>query len=414
MVRTEIITVGTELLQGKTLDTNARYLGESLSGMGMPAGFHISCRDDIKDIVSCLRLAFERAELIILTGGLGPTPDDITREALSRFLNSPLVFHKAQYQRACSWFKKMGRMPPRATRREAMFPSAGVPLLNQFGIALGFYVKMKGKLLVVLPGVPREMERLFETRVRRLIAQTFGRFAAAHELTVSLVGLDEGRMMERLGKRFFENLNAEFGSYPMDGRLVLRFKSDNARLLKGLRCRLIQKLGRWIYSFRDETLEETVGRHLCASRLTLALAESCTGGLLGKRLTDVPGSSRYFLGGIVSYANAIKSKLLAVPSRVLKKSGAVSRQTAARMALGVRLQLGADLGMSLTGIAGPEGGSRAKPVGLVWIGMADGENTVCRKFLLSGSRGRIRSRAVLHALEMLEHYLARRFRRRLR
>lgn len=406
MVVSEILTIGAELLEGRIQNTNAQYLSAKLRDLGVEVKYHSSCDDQIDEIVECLKLAFRRAELVIVTGGLGPTPDDVTREAVARFFGTELKFHAAQYRHIQKVLKKLGRTAISVTRQEAFFPENGVPILNKFGIALGFRVVHEGKLMIVLPGVPRELESLYESKVEKIILEHFPKVSVKQELTVSLIGMDEAQMMKRLGKEFFQIGSFQFGSYPVDGRIILRLKSHDAKLLRRLRGELLKRLGRFIYAFSDESLESVIIKRMIGRRQTVAVAESCTAGLLGNRLTDTPGASACFLGGIVAYSNDAKVKLLCVPKAVLSRHGAVSGQVAERMARSVREKFKSRIGISITGIAGPAGGTKRKPVGTVWIGFSTDRRTSAYRFQLLGGRDRIRHWATQKALTLLHNHLS--------
>ncbi|MBI4387934.1 MAG: competence/damage-inducible protein A [Candidatus Omnitrophica bacterium] len=405
MIRAEILTIGAELLQGKTLNTNAQYLSKELTRLGFSVQFHSTCDDQVDQIIDTLQITFGRANLIIVTGGLGPTPDDVTRDAIAKFLGAPLVFHKAQYQYILHFFKKMGRRASPITQREAFFPKGGNPILNRVGIALGFSVKQGRQLLVVLPGVPRELESLFEHSVKKLIVRSFGSQKIGYELLVSLIGIDEARMMSRLSKRFFAQGSFEFGSYPMSGRILLQIRTQDLKLLQRLRAQLAKRFRLEIYSFLDEPLESVIGKILTAKHRTIAAAESCTGGLFSKRLTDLSGASSYFKGSVVSYSNMAKMELLSVSQDALKTYGAASKQVALQLAAGVRERLKSDFGISITGIAGPLGGTKTKKVGLVWIGFSSVKRNWAKKFQFAGNRDRIRTLASDRALLLLYQHL---------
>jgi len=401
MIRAELLTIGNEILQGKVLNRNAQYFGLKLNQMGIEVVHQASCRDTVPEIVASLRQASERADLVLMTGGLGPTPDDVTREAVATFFNTSLIFNAAQYHRIVQYFKKSNREPYLMTRREAYFPKIGVPILNTVGIALGFFVRRGRKLYVCLPGVPREAEHLFEQKVRKLILKIFGQPQKTHELVVSIVGMDESQVMTKLGKSFFRRRVFEFGSYPGAGRIVLRLKTANARLCKTLERDLFKKLGSAIYATKEVSLEEVVAGLLKDKRESVAVAESCTGGMLAKRLTDVAGASEYFKGSVVAYSNEVKCHFLGVPASTVNRYGAVSRQVAFKMADGVRQKFCTSIGVSITGVAGPSGGTRLKPVGLVWIGLVTAKKRVLKQYRFAGNRDRIRHIATQRALMMI-------------
>ncbi len=405
MITAEILTIGAELLQGHTLNANSHYLSGQLKELGASVKYHTSCDDVISEIVDCLRIASGRADVVIVTGGLGPTPDDVTREAVSRFFNSKLIFHEKQYRFIAQYFKKLKRRLSPITQKEAFFPEGGVPILNPFGIALGFFIKRDSKLFVVLPGVPRELKNLFTHSVRGLIKRTFRDLPKPHELTVNVIGLDEAEMMSRLGKDFFKKQSFEFGSYPLNGRVLLRIKSHDLKVIRTVKKKISRRLSGHVASFRDEPLEQIIGNLLRSTKTKIALAESCTGGLLSKVLTDAAGASKYYLGGVISYANQVKTDFLKIDPKILKMHGAVSKPVAIRMAANIRKLSQADIGISITGIAGPAGGTRLKPVGLVWIAVSDKRHTQAHRFQFAGERDRVRRLAAQKALLLLFSYL---------
>ncbi len=229
-----------------------------------------------------------------------------------------------------------------------------------------------------------------------------------HSFSVSVLGLDESEIMQKLGKSLFRRYQFEFGSYPMGGWVVLRFRTPSDKVLKRIKREVSKSLGRFIYAWKDVTLESVIGEILTKKKWTLAVAESCTGGLLSKKITDIPGSSRYFPGSVIAYANRIKEKMLLVSPQTLKTYGAVSEETAREMAIGIRRQFDSAIGISITGIAGPGGGTRSKPVGLVWIGLSAKNQMLTKKVLLGGERDRIRHSAVHYAFAMIYQYLIRR------
>ena len=397
----ELITIGAELLQGKTLNTNAQFLSQKISSMNFKVTHHTVCDDDAEQIKKCLALAMSRSQLIIVTGGLGPTPDDVTREAISDYFQSRLVFDSRQYRFISKFFKKIGKRPSPITKRECFFPEAGRPILNQYGIALGFYVKSRGRLVVCLPGVPREMIGLFNHHVGRIVLKFFGRQIHMHQLDASLMGIDEAGAMRKFPKNFFANPHFSFGSYPMDGRLVFRFKSKDAKVISNIKRVLKANFLEYIYSFSDVGIEEVVGALAQKRNKTIALAESCTGGIVGKRITDIAGASRFFLGSVVTYSNKAKENILGVSEDDLKKFGAVSNTVATQMASKVRQLLNSNIGLSITGIAGPGGGSKEKPVGLVWIAISDAKKARAFRFQFAGNRERIRRLASDRAFWLL-------------
>ena len=401
----ELVTIGSELLNGSTLNTNAQFLARRVSALDIDVIYQTSCRDQEQEILDTLTRAFERSDLIFVTGGLGPTPDDITREAIAKFFGCGLKFHPRQHQHVLRYFKKIKKHPPIITRREAFFPEMAKPLLNRFGIALGFYVHQSGRLLIALPGVPRELVGMYEASVERLIQRVFKNRMPNYMLEARIVGLSEPQIMKKLGNDFFKGRRFDFGIYPEIGQVTIRLKTKEKKLISVLRNDLIKKMSDSIFSFSGDRLETVIGRLLLAQRKTISIAESCTGGLLSKRITDSSGASRYFKGGLVAYSNEIKRKQLGVPERLLREKGAVSKETARWLARSVRMNYKTSIGISVTGIAGPGGGTRKKPVGLVYIALADSKRISALEFRFLGDRDTIRIRSTQKALELLWRWL---------
>lgn len=402
MIPAEILTIGSELLQGSTLNSNAQYLGKHLTDLGFRVYFQTACNDTIPDIIETLDLSLNRSDLVIATGGLGPTPDDVTREAVAKYFHTDLVFNPSQYKNIRAYFRRLKQKVIPITRQEAFFPRNAKPILNRAGIALGFYVKFNQKLLVVLPGVPREMVHMFEYEVQKLLQREFyHRLEKWNTFTVSLTGFGEPQVMQKLKKSFFEKREFEFGIYPKLGWISIKVRTKSSKLIKTLKREILERLGKAVYTHAEEPIESVVSHLLRQRNKTISVAESCTGGLIAKRLTDVAGASDYFVGGVVSYANSVKREILQIPREILKKHGAVSRETAILMARNIQKFLKTDFALAVTGIAGPTGGSRSKPVGTVWVGLATPRGVVAKQFLIGGNRDRIRQVASVRALHML-------------
>lgn len=398
----ELVTIGSELLSGSTLNTNAQFLARCLAKIDMELIRQVSVRDVECEIIDSIRSAFERADLILISGGLGPTPDDITREAVAKFFGCDLKFNQAQYRHIRRYFNKLGRTPPIMTRKEAFFPAVAKPLLNRFGIALGFYVEKQGHLLVALPGVPRELEGMYDAKVETLILDKFKNRLKQYRLEAHLIGLSEVQVMKRLRKSFFRGRSFDFGIYPAIGEVVIRVKMRDRNLLKKLEREIKDRLGPYVFSFGTESVVQIIGTCLRKKNQTLAVAESCTGGWLAKKITDEAGASDYFLGGTIPYLNQMKTEFLNVSHPTLRKFGAVSPQTAKAMAEGVLARFNSTYGIAITGIAGPGGRTKQKPVGLVYISIARQKRGVrAFRFRFGGLRDHVRLKAVWKALELL-------------
>jgi nicotinamide-nucleotide amidase len=400
-----VLTVGDELLKGCTLNTNARFIGECLSELGFRVVAQASCPDDKKMIAARLAEALGAAELVIVTGGLGPTPDDVTREAIADFFRVPLALSKVQHARILRYFRARRKRMPAIVRREACFPVNADPLVNRHGIALGFSIDCGRRLIVVLPGVPSEMEKMFRELVVPLLRLKFPGARPAAQLTAKIAGLSEPDIMRKLGRDFFDE-PFDFGIYPAPSETTIRIQTATRPARERVRRRLKARLGASVFALEDISLARAVGARLRARRATLAAAESCTGGLFAAEITQVPGASRYFKGGITAYSDRVKAEALDVDPAMLRLKGAVSRQTALALARGVRRKLRATYGVGITGIAGPSGGSARKPVGTVFIAVAGPEGASAREFHFWGDRGQIREKAAKKALDLLWRRLA--------
>ncbi len=399
----EILTIGSELLNGSTLNTNAKFLGEALTSLGFCVLRQSSCPDSKKTIQSHVLDALSRAQVLVLSGGLGPTPDDVTRESLAELLGVPLVFSKAQFREISRLYKRLGWRMTADVRKEAEFPKNSVPLVNHHGIALGFYIPYeKDKWIIVLPGVPRELEKMFEELVRPLLVNSFPGLKVPCSLEVRMAGISEPEVMRRLKKDFFEDV-FDFGIYPYPGRITVRVQSDRSETIRKLRRKIQARLKGFIFSEDGSSLEEVIGNLLVRKKKTVAVAESCTGGLLSAAFTKVPGASRYFRGGVVAYDNSVKSGVLSVEPSLIRKHGAVSGEVAHALALGVKEKMKSNYALGITGIAGPGGAVPGKPVGTVWFSLISDSQTWSELFFRD--RAHIQERAVTKALEKLWRHL---------
>ncbi|MHB9133494.1 MAG: competence/damage-inducible protein A [Armatimonadota bacterium] len=409
-MRAEILSIGTELLLGQITDTNAVYLAQRLAELGIPLFFMDTVGDNPGRLQEVLRLAKERSDLIICTGGLGPTEDDITTAAIAAVFDEPVVLHEEAWQTLQEFFRQRGRPISDNQQKQAMIPQGAQLVPNPTGTAPGFTLEKDGKTVITFPGPPREMMPMWE--------QTVGPYLCTRSTdvifsrTLRFCGIGEGALEMELKDIIHAQDNPTVAPYAKLAEVHIRVTAKAAndeeaqRLIEPVERRIRERTGQYIYGVDEETLELVVGRMLRERGLTLAVAESCTGGLLGGRLTDIAGSSEYFLGGIIAYSNAVKSASLLVAPRTLAAQGAVSEQTACEMASGVQQTLGADIGISITGIAGPGGGTEEKPVGLIYIGIAcPGQPSRAERYQLWGDRPTIRARAVQQALVLLSNTL---------
>jgi len=412
MVRAEILSVGTELLLGQITDTNATYLCQRLAELGIPVYFRQTVGDNRERIQQAFRLAASRADLILFTGGLGPTEDDLTKEALSEALGVDLVLHEASWAHIQNLLRSRSRPLTPNQQRQALLPRGAQPIPNRWGTAPGVLWERGHQVIVMLPGVPREMRGMFEeTVVPYLEERGWAGKEVIRSRVLRVVGIGEGAL-EEIIKDLLRSPNPTIAPLAHLGEVHLRItarghREEVDRMLAEAEAALRERIGRYVYGTDQETLEGAVAKLLVASRRTVAVAESCTGGLLGHRLTNVPGSSAYFRGGVVAYANDLKRSLLRVPQELLNAHGAVSEWVAEAMARGVREAFTADLGLAITGIAGPSGATPEKPVGLVHVALAHGEGVEVRRADFGPQFGREGTKylATQAALDLLRRHL---------
>jgi nicotinamide-nucleotide amidase len=382
-MKAELICIGTELLLGQTVDTNAAYLARELADLGIDLYYKATVGDNLQRLAVVLEAAWSRAELLILSGGLGPTQDDLTREAVAGLLGETLEFRAEAWREIEVFFQKLQRTLVTSNHRQAMFPPSAESIPNSVGTAPGLLVAKDGHFVVALPGVPRELTIMWERSVRPFL-QNQRAHDAETVLTsqiIRVVGIGESQMEEKVIDLIQGQTNPTIAPYAGQGEACLRLTAksgsaaENLRLLEALRTTIETRLAPYIYGYDGDNLETVVGRLLRKKDWRLAVAESCTGGLLTHRITNVPGSSAYYLGGVNSYSNQFKMEMLGVPEAILAAYGAVSSETAQAMAEGARRISGAEIGVATTGIAGPDGATPGKPVGLVYLAVALPEMT---------------------------------------
>ena len=415
----EIIAIGTELLIGGRSDSNSLFLADELGKLGIAVRFKSVVGDERLDIVTVIHTAVKRAQVIILTGGLGPTMDDCTREAVASATGHRLGRRKEALEGMTARLAQWGRRPNRAQLRQAMIPSGATVLKNPVGSAPGFCLTWKNVLVVSLPGVPREMEEMVRQEVvpwLRVAMASSGRPQRAPIVrqVFHTFGLAEADVDAKLTGLIPKGAPVDLGllASPMGVLVSLTTKGNQSALEKNrdLLQRLVRdvraRLSDWLFAEGRDTMEDVVGRELTKRGLMLAVAESCTGGLIGHRLTQVAGSSAYVDRGAVCYSNRAKTEMLGVPAELIARHGAVSKEVAAAMACGIRERANVSVGLSVTGIAGPGGGTEAKPVGLVYVGLDDGTGQpIAREFRFHGDRNAIKQRSSQAALDLLRRWL---------
>ncbi len=401
----EIITIGTELLLGQILDTNSLYLSKKLSEIGINLYYKTSVGDNINRIKETLAIAANRSDMIILTGGLGPTVDDVTRDAIAEWSGQKLVIDKEILLKIENFFKKRNIKMPENNKVQAYIPEGALILENKVGTAPGFILEHNSKVIVCVPGVPAEMKPMIETGVIPYLVEKFGaaKFVIFSK-RIKIVGLPESLIDEKIKDVFIESRNPTVAILAHQTEIEIRLtaKAENREkaidLINVVKKIIYERIGENIYGEDDETLEEKVANLLKDKNLTISTAESCTSGLLAYRITNIPGSSKYFLGGLNTYSNESKINLLGVPDEVIKKYGAVSEVCCRFMANKCREKFGSDISIAITGIAGPDGGTDEKPVGLVYTGIYKDGDIKVFKFNFAGSREIIRARSAQMAL----------------
>jgi len=406
MKKASIVSIGNELLSGQTVDTNAAYLSGELLSIGIPVVSSYTIGDDTDAIVRAFNLAAADADIVLATGGLGPTDDDLTRQGFAKFLGAELQLQTELLDRIQNFFTKRNLQMSERNKIQAYIPAGAKALANPLGTAPGIMAEAKGKLLVALPGVPSEMKQMFAESV----LPELQRFAGTQAVVVRKLkcfGTGESNIAELLGplmqrgRNPLINCTAKHGIITLTINATAKDKDKAHQMAEESEKSLRNKLGELVYGTGEQTLAEVVGEKLARQKMTIAVAESCTGGTLAKLLTDIPGASRYFTHGWVTYSNIAKTGELGVPADLIQKYGAVSEQVAQAMAQGARKKAQTDFAIGITGIAGPAGGTEQKPVGLVYISVDSDNGCDTKRCPFSGDRRFIRLRAAHTALNML-------------
>lgn len=412
MKKVFLISTGTELLLGTTIDTNSVFLAQQLEEMGIRVYGKATVGDGRIQIEKAFAYGLDLADIVISSGGLGPTFDDLTKTTASELVGAKLEIRPEEEARLREYFTRRKREMPENNLKQAMFPPEAEVLNNSQGSAPGMYLWKNGKLLILLPGPPREMKRMFLDEVKPRLQRDFTQ--DVHRVvkkTVKVLGPGESKVEEILGDLMTDTRGCSMALLAKDGEVHIKLtaeganEEDSERILQEQSAAIEKRLARHIFAFNEGTLPERVGALLKAKNQIVAAAESCTAGMLGSMITEIPGSSRYFWGGVMSYSNEAKVKFLGVKEKTLEQYGAVSAQTAEEMARGVQRASGADMGLSITGIAGPEGGTEEKPVGLVYIGLASGDTCTVKELHFVGTREANRKLAAKSALDLLRRHL---------
>lgn len=404
----EILSVGTELLMGNIVNTNAQYISQKLCDLGVNCYFQTTVGDNHDRLVAAVETALSRADILILTWGLGPTADDLTKETIADAFGRELVLDPASEQHIHARFARMGREMTPNNLKQAMFPRGSIILPNPNGTAPGCIVEEEEKAAILLPGPPKEMAPMFDASVMPYLEKRSGHMLFSH--VVRVFGMGESEAEYRLRTLMERQSNPTIAPYALSGEMKLRVTArcksaeEGERMMAPLIDEIKETLGSVVYSIDDQELHEVCAALLREHGATLAVAESCTGGMIASKLVSVPGISAHFIEGAVTYSNDAKIRRLGVRPETLAAHTAVSAETAREMAEGIRRTSGASLGVATTGIAGPDGGTVEQPVGLVYIALASESGTAVQELRLTGSRERIRNAASLHALNLIRRH----------
>lgn len=405
-MKAEIISIGDELLIGQTINTNAAWIGQELSLRGIPITQCVTIADTEQAITQAIDNGFKNADVLILTGGLGPTKDDITKKVIASYFNVGLIIHEETLQRVQKYFADRNRPMLEINIQQAAIPEGTTVLVNNNGTAPGMWLEKNGKILISLPGVPYEMKAILQESGFPKLSERYGASQLFHK-TILTQGIGESTIADRMQEWENEIRERGFGlAYlPSPGQVRIRISSPKGKIdeqaIDAYFSQLQKEMPRNVYGYGEVSLSEVVGKLLSEHNFTLSTAESCTGGALASSIVSVSGASNYFHGSFITYSNELKNKVLNVPNELFTTVGAVSKEVVEIMASEARQKLGVDYCLSVSGIAGPEGGTLEKPVGTVWIGLATPTKTISRKYLFANNRDRNVQLSVLSALNLL-------------
>lgn len=403
----EVVNTGTELLLGEILNTNFQYLSQQLNKLGYDVLYQTTVGDNGERLKNVLKIALERADIVITTGGLGPTRGDITKEVIAEMLGLEMYLDLDTWDKINTYFAQKGLCMSPNNEKQAMIPLGAAILKNEVGTAPGLTIEYSGKLIVLLPGPPSELHHVCEHQLFPLLLERYAKQGIIYSRILKLRGIGESSVAAQLDDIITNQSNPTIAIYARRGEIIVRITAkaedieDAKALISGTEAKVYERLSKFIYGVDNASLAEYLGQELLAHGSTIAFAESCTGGLAGSLMTDIPGSSEYFLGSVVTYSNDAKQKMVNVSEKNLQKYGAVSEQVACEMAAGVKNLFETTYGIGITGIAGPDGATETKPVGLVYIAVADDTGVHCKKHLFGGTRTENKLRSALTAISMV-------------
>jgi len=403
-MRVEIITTGTELLLGEIINTNFTWLAQELNQRGFDVLYQTTVGDNPARMKEVLDIAVKRADIVITSGGLGPTRGDITKEIIAEYCNVDMYMNLEVWNHIHEMLSRRNICIAANNEKQALVPSGAIVLHNEAGTAPGLVLEHDKTTFVMLPGPPFELKTVCEKELFPYFEQRFPHLGIIKSHTLKLRGIGESSLAEMLDDIIVNQSNPTIALYARHGDILIRLTAKASTpeeadvLIAGMQEKVEKIVGTYVYGYNHDTLPEVVGKELLCRQKTIAFAESCTGGLATSMMTDVPGSSAYVKGSVVSYTDEVKNLVIHVSKTTLTKKGAVSEEVALEMAEGVREAIGSDIAVSITGLAGPGGGTRKKPVGLVYIAVADKNGSLCRKFVFNGTRTQIKQRAAMAAL----------------
>ena len=412
-MKAEILSIGTEILLGDIVNTNAQFLPKALADLGIDVYYQSVIGDNEERILKAFKDGFERADIIVTTGGLGPTQDDLTKELAAKYFNKELYLHKPTLEWIKDYLNIKDEEVLESNKKQAYIPEDSIILENKNGTAPGLIINENNKILIVLPGPPKEMKAMFNDKVLEYLSDLTGYIIKSK--TLRFLGIGESIIAKKVDNIIKDSKNPTVAPYAKDYEAILRItaKDKNEEICNKLieeKCNEIKDiLGEYIYGEDDDNIQGVVGKILCEKKLTISTAESCTGGMVAEALISFAGISEVFKEGVITYSNEAKIKRIGVKEETLKEYGAVSEETAKEMAEGVARLANTNIAISTTGIAGPSGGTEDKPVGLVYVGIYINGETIVEKLNLNGNREAVRRKATMNALNILRKELIKRF-----
>lgn len=407
----ELVSTGTELLLGQIINTNAPFLAKQLNEIGFSVLFQSVVGDNRERMEHVLKVALSRADIIITSGGLGPTQGDITKEITAKVLDCPLILDERSLLRIKNYFENRQLTMPESNIKQAMIPEGALVIDNERGTAPGIICEHNEKIIINLPGPPSELEHMFVYSIKPYLIKKFGTQGTIVSKILHTFGISESLLEEEIKELITNQKNPTIALLAKKDEIQIRLtakastKDQALNLISILEKQIRKVVGQYIFAVDGETMESVVGGLLKEKRLSLALAESCTGGLISSRITDIPGSSEYLIGSIVCYSNKIKINEINVPFEMINQYGAVSRETAQAMASGIKNRFKADIGIGVTGIAGPGGATDLKPVGLVYVAIDGFKGCICKKYNFNGERVDIKYRTSQAVLDIIRRYV---------